>query len=142
MTPCDPDVDKYLELVLHVQETKKQNTLKSIPVINVRWGRCAADLDAGLWICGKNTSKDLLNPTDVSSGEEAGPRHSGVGSHISRAEVAEVAKNLLGVKALGVDEIRLGFLEVAVMADMTLQHHMVIGGGAAGLADGSGGPSF
>lgn len=37
---------------------------------------------------------DLLNPSDTSSGEEAGPGKSGAGSLISGAEVAEVVKKL------------------------------------------------
>ena len=59
----------------------------------------------------KEYFEDLLNPTDTSSGEEAGPGCSGAGSPISGAEVAEVVKKLLGGRAPGVDEIRPEFLK-------------------------------
>ena len=56
--------------------------------------------------------EDLLNPTNMSSIEEAGPGDSGLGSPISVGEVAEVVKKLLGGRAPGVDEIRPEFLKV------------------------------
>ena len=59
--------------------------------------------------------KDLLNPTNMPSGEEAGLRDSRIGFRIPRAEVVEVVKKLLAGRAPG---------------------------GAAGLADRGGGPSF
>ena len=37
--------------------------------------------------------EDLLNSTDMPSGEEAGPRDPGMGSFISGAKVAKVVKN-------------------------------------------------
>lgn len=40
----------------------------------------------------KQYFEDLLNPTDTSSSEEAGPGDLGLGSHISGDEVAEVVK--------------------------------------------------
>ena len=43
----------------------------------------------------KEYFEDLLNPTDTSSGKEAGPGDSGVGSPISGAEVAKVVRKLL-----------------------------------------------
>ncbi|KAK0131885.1 Ubiquitin carboxyl-terminal hydrolase 37 [Merluccius polli] len=59
----------------------------------------------------KEYFEDLLNPTDMPSGKEAGPGDSGVGSPISGAEVAEVVRKLLGGRAPGVDEGRLEFLK-------------------------------
>ncbi|TWW62366.1 hypothetical protein D4764_04G0010130 [Takifugu flavidus] len=59
----------------------------------------------------KEYFEDLLNPTNVPSSEEAGPVDLGTGSRISRAEVAEVAKKLLGGKAPGVDVICPEFLK-------------------------------
>ncbi|KAK0147792.1 Craniofacial development protein 2 [Merluccius polli] len=59
----------------------------------------------------KEYFEDLLNPTDTLSGKEAGPGDSGVGSPISGAEVAEVARKLLGGRAPGVDEVRPEFLK-------------------------------
>ena len=52
--------------------------------------------------------EDILNPTNMPSGKEAGPGGSGVGSPISGVEVAKVVKKLLGGRAPGVDEIRPG----------------------------------
>ncbi|TWW56347.1 hypothetical protein D4764_08G0003340 [Takifugu flavidus] len=54
----------------------------------------------------KEYFEDLLNPTNMPSSEEVGPRDLGIGSHISGAEVAEVVKKFLGGEALGVAEIR------------------------------------
>ncbi|TWW81765.1 hypothetical protein D4764_01G0015800 [Takifugu flavidus] len=59
----------------------------------------------------KEYFEDLLNPTNAPSSEEAGPGDLGTGSCISGAEVAEVAKKLLGGKAPGADEIRPEFLK-------------------------------
>ncbi|KAK0150407.1 Craniofacial development protein 2 [Merluccius polli] len=59
----------------------------------------------------KEYFEDLLNPTDMPSGKEAGPGDSGVGSPISGAEVADVVRKLLGGRAPGVDEVRLEFLK-------------------------------
>ncbi|TWW56226.1 hypothetical protein D4764_08G0002130, partial [Takifugu flavidus] len=59
----------------------------------------------------KEYFEDLLNPTNTPSSEEVGPGDLGIGSHISRAVVAEVVKKLLGGKAPGVDEIRPEFLK-------------------------------
>ena len=84
----------------------------------------------------KEYFKDLLNPTDMPSGKEAGPGDSGVGSPISGAEVAEVVKKLLGGRAPGVDEV-LKALDVVGLSWLTR-----LGGSASGLADWSGGPSF
>ncbi|KAM9856974.1 NFAT activation molecule 1 [Aulostomus maculatus] len=52
-------------------------------------------------------SEDLINPTNMSSDEEAVPGDSMVGSSISEAEVAEVVKKLLGGRALWVEEEEL-----------------------------------
>ncbi|KAK3529470.1 hypothetical protein QTP70_031162 [Hemibagrus guttatus] len=54
---------------------------------------------------GRNTSKDLLNPTDTPSVEETEAKNSEVDSFITQAEVTEVVQQLLGGKAPGVDEI-------------------------------------
>ena len=59
----------------------------------------------------KEYFEDLLNPTDMPSGKEAGPGDSGVGSPISGAEVAEVVRKLLGRRAPGVDEFHPEFLK-------------------------------
>ena len=55
--------------------------------------------------------EDLLNPTDSPSSEEAGPWDPGMGSLISRAEVAKVVKRVLGGRAPGLDEVRPDFLK-------------------------------
>lgn len=54
--------------------------------------------------------EDLLNPTKAPSSEKTGPGDSGMGSHISRAEVAEVVKRLRG-RALGMDKMCPKFLK-------------------------------
>ncbi|GAA6076081.1 uncharacterized protein LOC106910031 [Tachysurus ichikawai] len=53
----------------------------------------------------------LLNPTDMSSTEEAEGGGSVVDSSISQAEVTEVVEKLLSGKAPGVDEIRPEYLK-------------------------------
>lgn len=77
--------------------------------------------------------EDLLNPTDASFDGKAGPRDLGMGSLISRAEVAEVVKKVLGGRALGLDEIHLEFSECcrAVVAVRTCVDS---GDSAAGVA--------
>uniref|UniRef100_A0A8C6PMX5 Reverse transcriptase domain-containing protein n=1 Tax=Nothobranchius furzeri TaxID=105023 RepID=A0A8C6PMX5_NOTFU len=55
--------------------------------------------------------KDLLNPTDTSSSEEAESGDFGLASQISGAEVSEMVKKLLCGKAPGMDETRLEFLK-------------------------------
>nr|XP_054603312.1 uncharacterized protein LOC107376876 [Nothobranchius furzeri] len=55
--------------------------------------------------------EDLLNPTDMSSSEEAESGDFGLASQISGAEVTEMIKKLLCGKAPGVDEIRPEFLK-------------------------------
>uniref|UniRef100_A0A8C6PHS8 Reverse transcriptase domain-containing protein n=1 Tax=Nothobranchius furzeri TaxID=105023 RepID=A0A8C6PHS8_NOTFU len=55
--------------------------------------------------------EDLLNPTDMSSSEEADSGDFELASQISGAEVTEVVKKLLCGKAPGVDEIRPEFLK-------------------------------
>ncbi|KAI3359405.1 hypothetical protein L3Q82_002908 [Scortum barcoo] len=62
----------------------------------------------GRW---KKYFEDLLNPTDLPSSEEAGAGDSEVDSSITRAEVTEVVRKLLGGKAPGVDEIRPEYLK-------------------------------
>ncbi|KAK3564604.1 hypothetical protein QTP86_023765, partial [Hemibagrus guttatus] len=57
----------------------------------------------GRW---KEYFEDLLNPTDTPSVEEPEAEESEVDSFITQAEVTEVVQQLLGGKALGVDEIR------------------------------------
>ena len=59
----------------------------------------------------KEYFEDLLYPTDMPSGKEAGPGNSGVGSPISGAEVAEMVRKFLGGRAPGVDEVRPEFLK-------------------------------
>lgn len=91
--------------------------------------------------------KDLLDSTNAPFGEEAGIQNSEMGSHISRAKVLEVVKKLFGGRAPGVNEVRPEVLkaldvDIAVVADTTLQHRVDIRGSAAGLADCDGGPSF
>lgn len=58
---------------------------------------------------GRQCTVNLLNPTDTSSSEEAGPGDLGAASHIW-VEVAEVVNKLLSDKEPGVDEIRLELL--------------------------------
>ena len=62
----------------------------------------------GRW---KEYFEDLLNPTDMSSIEEAEAGDSEVDSFITQAEVTEVVGKLLGGKAPGVDEIRPEYLK-------------------------------
>ncbi len=62
----------------------------------------------GRW---KEYFEDLLNPTITSSIEEAEAGGSEVASSITRAEVTEVVKKLLGGKAPGVDKIRPEYLK-------------------------------
>ncbi|KAK3519708.1 hypothetical protein QTP70_002679 [Hemibagrus guttatus] len=62
----------------------------------------------GRW---KEYFEDLLNPTDTPSIEEPEAEDSEVDSFITQAEVTEVVQQLLGGKALGVDEIRPEYLK-------------------------------
>ncbi len=62
----------------------------------------------GRW---KEYFEDILNPAVTSSIEEAEAGGSEVASSITRAEVTEVVKKLLGGKAPGVDEIRPEYLK-------------------------------
>ncbi|XP_008277681.1 glycerol-3-phosphate transporter [Stegastes partitus] len=62
----------------------------------------------GLW---KEYFKGLLNPAVTSSEEEAETVDSEADSSITRAEVTEVVRKLLGSKAPGVDEIRPEYLK-------------------------------
>ncbi|CAM4608815.1 unnamed protein product [Leuciscus chuanchicus] len=62
----------------------------------------------GRW---KEYFKDLLNPADTFSIEEAEAEGSEVDSSIIQAEVTEVVKKLLGGKAPGVDEIHPEYLK-------------------------------
>ncbi|KAI3356305.1 hypothetical protein L3Q82_017204 [Scortum barcoo] len=55
--------------------------------------------------------KDLLNPTNTQSLEETEAVGSEVGALISGAEVAEAVNQLCSSDALGVDEIRPGYLK-------------------------------
>lgn len=97
----------------------------------------------------KKYFKDCLNPTDVPSTVEAGPRDSATGSRISGVKVAEVVKKHFKGRVPGVDGFCLEFLKVlesrccrTVVVDTTLQHRIDIEGSAAGLAEWSGVPSF
>ena len=84
----------------------------------------------------------------MSSGEEAGPGESGIGSLISGVDVTEVVKNLLAGRAPGVDEIRpelLKTLDVVGLSWLTRLCNIAWSwswAGTAGLADRGGGPSF
>ncbi|KAK3535695.1 hypothetical protein QTP70_020572, partial [Hemibagrus guttatus] len=62
----------------------------------------------GQW---KEYFEDLLNPTDTPSVEEPEVEDSEVDSFITQPEVTEVVQQLLGGKALGVDEIRPEYLK-------------------------------
>ncbi len=62
----------------------------------------------GRW---KEYFEDLLNPTDMSSIEEAEAEGSEVDSSITQAEVTEVVKKLPGGRAPQVDEIRPEYLK-------------------------------
>ncbi|KAK3505987.1 hypothetical protein QTP70_003199 [Hemibagrus guttatus] len=80
----------------------------------------------GRW---KEYFEDLLNPTDMPSVAESEAEDSEVDSFITQAEVTEVVQQLLGGKALGVDEIRpeyLKSLDVVVLADTSLQHSVAV----------------
>ena len=59
----------------------------------------------------KEYFEDLLNPVVLSSVEEAEMADSGGGPPITRAEVSEAVRKLLGGKAPGVDEIRPEYLK-------------------------------
>ena len=72
-----------------------------------------------LWVGGGNTSNDLLNPTDMLSGEETGPRYPGMGRLISRAQVAKVVKKLLGCRVPGVDKIHPELLKALNVLGLT-----------------------
>ena len=63
--------------------------------------------------------EDLFSPTDMSSGEEAGPEDSGIGSLISRVEVKKVVKKLLAGRAPGVDEIRTEFFKTLDVVELS-----------------------
>ncbi|KAI3373277.1 hypothetical protein L3Q82_006580 [Scortum barcoo] len=91
--------------------------------------------------------EDLLNPTDLPSSEEAEAGDSEVDSSITRAEVTEVVRKLLGGKAPGVDEIRpeyLKSLDVVGLSWLTRLCNtcMEVGDSASGVANRGGGPSF
>ncbi|KAK3517314.1 hypothetical protein QTP70_002959 [Hemibagrus guttatus] len=62
----------------------------------------------GRW---KEYFEDLLNPTDTPSVEEPEAEDSEVDSFITQAEVTEVVQQLLGGRALGVDDIRPEYLK-------------------------------
>uniref|UniRef100_A0A3B3HV32 Reverse transcriptase domain-containing protein n=1 Tax=Oryzias latipes TaxID=8090 RepID=A0A3B3HV32_ORYLA len=62
----------------------------------------------GRW---KEYFEDLLNPTDTPSFEEAESEDFGVSLSITRADVTEVVKELLGGRAPGVDEVRPEYLK-------------------------------
>ncbi|KAK3556168.1 hypothetical protein QTP70_005570 [Hemibagrus guttatus] len=62
----------------------------------------------GRW---KEYFEDLLNPTDTPFIEEPEAEDSEVDSFITQAEITEVVQQLLGGKALGVDEIRPEYLK-------------------------------
>ncbi|KAK3523769.1 hypothetical protein QTP70_010056 [Hemibagrus guttatus] len=96
----------------------------------------------GRW---KEYFEDLLNPTDTPSIEEPEVEDSEVDSFITQAEVTEVVQQLLGGKALGVDEIRVPYGSGccgAVLADMSLQHSVAVRDSASGLGDRGGDPPF
>ena len=87
--------------------------------------------------------EDLLNPTDMSSDDEAESESLKMGPPISGAEVAKVVKKLLSGRAPGVDEIRPEFLkalDVVGLCWLPLQHRVNIGDSASGLADRGGDP--
>ncbi|TWW56221.1 hypothetical protein D4764_08G0002080 [Takifugu flavidus] len=74
-----------------------------------KWSAAMAVAEAKTWAW--EEFEGLLNPTNASSSEDAGPGDLATGSRISGAEVAEVVKKLLGGKALRVDEICPEFLK-------------------------------
>ncbi|KAK3509992.1 hypothetical protein QTP70_024336, partial [Hemibagrus guttatus] len=80
----------------------KQPTLPTLFTVEVEscWSRLGILSDGG-----RNTSRISSNPTDTPSVEEPEAEDSEVDSFITQAEVTEVAQQLLGGKAQGVDEI-------------------------------------
>ena len=72
----------------------------------------------------KEYFKDLLNPTDMSSIEEAEAGDSEVDSFITQAEVTEVVGKLLGGKAPGVDEIRPEYLKSLDVVGLSWLTHL------------------
>ncbi len=75
----------------------------------------------GRW---KEYFEDLLNPAVKSSIEEAEAGGSEVASSITRAEVTEVVKKLLGGKAPGVDEIRPEYLKSLDVVGLSWLTHL------------------
>ncbi|KAK3536250.1 hypothetical protein QTP86_000153 [Hemibagrus guttatus] len=75
----------------------------------------------GQW---KEYFEDLLNPTDTSSVEEPEAEDSEVDSFITQAEVTEVVQQLLGGKALGVDEIRPEYLKSLDVVGLSWLTHL------------------
>ncbi|KAI3376167.1 hypothetical protein L3Q82_016694 [Scortum barcoo] len=75
----------------------------------------------GRW---KKYFEDHLNPTDLPSSEEAEAGDSEVDSSITRAEVTEVVRKLLGGKAPGVDEIRPEYLKSLDVVGLSWLTHL------------------
>ncbi|KAK3512527.1 hypothetical protein QTP70_015639 [Hemibagrus guttatus] len=75
----------------------------------------------GQW---KEYFEDLLNPTDTSSVEEPEAEDSEVDSFITQAEVTEVVQQLLGGKALGVDEICPEYLKSLDVVGLSWLTHL------------------
>ncbi|KAI3362903.1 hypothetical protein L3Q82_011500, partial [Scortum barcoo] len=75
----------------------------------------------GRW---KKYFEDLLNPTDLPSSEEAEAGDSEVDLSITRAEVTEVVRKLLGGKAPGVDEIHPEYLKSLDVVGLSWLTHL------------------
>ena len=81
--------------------------------------------------------EELLNPTNMPSGEEAETEASGEASPISLPEVAEVVQQLFSGKAPGVDEIRpemLKALDIAGLSWLTCLFNVAWGLGTVPVA--------
>ena len=75
-----------------------------------------------LW--GKEHHKDLFNPINAHSEEEADPEDFGLGSLITGVEVTGAVKQLCNGSALGVDEIRLELLKALDVVRLSWLTHL------------------
>ncbi|KAK3530421.1 hypothetical protein QTP86_024466 [Hemibagrus guttatus] len=95
----------------------------------------------GRW---KEYFEDLFNPTDTPSVVEPEAEDSEVDSFITQAEVTEVVQQLLGGKALGVEEIRPEYLKSLDVVGLSLltQGVPTIGGSHSSASQGKSIPEY